>query len=128
MEIFNFDGKLLEKAERAEKKLSDVFYRNEENCRHNSLKVLKAFIDNNVSDMHLKGTTGYGYGDEGRDKADRVFADIVGAEDALVRYNFVNGTHAISTMLFGILRPGDTMLSVTGTPYDTLEQDRKSVV
>ncbi|HBH94173.1 MAG TPA: hypothetical protein DDX91_00350 [Ruminococcaceae bacterium] len=122
MEIFNFDGKLLEKAERAEKKLSDVFYRNEENCRHNSLKVLKAFIDNNVSDMHLKGTTGYGYGDEGRDKADRVFADIVGAEDALVRYNFVNGTHAISTMLFGILRPGDTMLSVTGTPYDTLEQ------
>lgn len=122
MESFNFNPKLLEKAEAAEESLQEAFYRIDEKCRHNSHKVLKAFIDNNVSEMHLKGTTGYGYGDDGRNKADRVFADIVGAEDALVRYNFVNGTHAISTMLFGILRPGDIMLSVTGTPYDTLEQ------
>ncbi len=122
MELFNFNPELMKKAENAERKSLDTFYRIEKNCRRNSQKVLKAFIDNNVSEMHLKGTTGYGYGDDGRDKADRVFADIVGAEDALVRYNFVNGTHAISTMLFGILRPGDVMLSVTGTPYDTLEQ------
>lgn len=122
MDFFNFDGKLLEKAEKAERKLLETFYRIEKNCRHNSEKVLKAFIDNNVSDMHLKGTTGYGYGDDGRDKADKVFADIMDAEDALVRYSFVNGTHAISTMLFGILRTGDLMLSVTGAPYDTLEQ------
>lgn len=122
MELFDFNSELIKKAESAESNLPDIFYRIEKNCRHNSQKVLKAFIDNNVSDMHLKGTTGYGYGDDGRDKADKVFADIVGAEDALVRYNFVNGTHAISTMLFGILRPNDIMLSVTGTPYDTLEQ------
>ena len=122
MELFNFNPELLKKAEAAERNSLNTLYRIEKNCRHNSQKVLKAFIDNNVSEMHLKGTTGYGYGDDGRDKADRVFADIVGAEDALVRYNFVNGTHAISTMLFGILRPGDIMLSVTGTPYDTLEQ------
>ena len=85
MDFFNFDGKLLEKAEKAERKLLETFYRIEKNCRHNSEKVLKAFIDNNVSDMHLKGTTGYGYGDDGRDKADKVFADIMDAEDALVR-------------------------------------------
>ena len=70
--------------------------------------------------MHLKGTTGYGYGDDGRDKLDAVFAQVLGAEDALVRHNFVNGTHAISTALFGVLRPGDLMLSLTGKPYDTL--------
>ncbi|MDE6580236.1 MAG: methionine gamma-lyase family protein [Ruminiclostridium sp.] len=122
MELFNFNPELMKKAEIAERKSLNTFYRIEKTCRHNSQKVLKAFIDNNVSEMHLKGTTGYGYGDDGRDKADRVFADIVGAEDALVRYNFVNGTHALSTMLFGILRPGDTMLAVTGAPYDTLEQ------
>ncbi|MDE6725360.1 MAG: methionine gamma-lyase family protein, partial [Ruminiclostridium sp.] len=102
MELFSFSPELMKKAETAEKKSLNTFYRIEKNCRHNSQKVLKAFIDNNVSEMHLKGTTGYGYGDDGRDKADRVFADIVGAEDALVRYNFVNGTHALSTMLFGI--------------------------
>ncbi|MDE7280147.1 MAG: methionine gamma-lyase family protein [Ruminiclostridium sp.] len=122
MQLFSFSPELMKKAETAERKSLDTFYRIEKTCRHNSQKVLKAFIDNNVSEMHLKGTTGYGYGDDGRDKADRVFADIVGAEDALVRYNFVNGTHALSTMLFGILRPGDTMLAVTGAPYDTLEQ------
>ena len=122
MELFSFSPELMKKAETAERKSLKTFYRIEKNCRHNSQKVLKAFIDNNVSEMHLKGTTGYGYGDDGRDKADRVFADIVGAEDALVRYNFVNGTHALSTMLFGILRPGDVMLAVTGAPYDTLEQ------
>lgn len=119
---FEFNQKLLDAAERAERRLISVFYRIDKNCRHNSQKVLEAFLRHNVSEMHLKGSTGYGYGDEGRDKADAVFAQIMGAEDALVRYGFVNGTHAISTALFGILRPGDVMLSVTGTPYDTLNQ------
>ncbi len=119
---FDFNEDLIKKAEIAEKKSGDSFERISEICRYNSEKVLKAFIDNGVSDMHLKGTTGYGYGDDGRDKADQVFAQALGAEDALVRYNFVNGTHAISTALFGILRPGDIILSVTGKPYDTLEQ------
>lgn len=122
MQFFDYDNDLSDIAERAENKCRESFRRIEERCRYNSEKVLKAFIDNNVSEMHLKGTTGYGYGDDGRDKADQVFAQVFGAEDALVRYSFVNGTHTISTALFGILRPGDIMLSATGAPYDTLEQ------
>lgn len=122
MQLFDFSNELLDIAERAEEKCCQPFSRIEERCRYNCEKVLKAFIDNGVSDMHLKGTTGYGYGDEGRDKADAVFAQAMGAQDALVRYGFVNGTHAISTALFGVLRPGDIMLSVTGTPYDTLNR------
>ncbi len=122
MHIFNFDKKLTEIAEKAQDKAFDSFIRIEKNCCRNSEKVLKAFIDSGVSEMHLKGTTGYGYGDDGRDKIDEVYAKAFGAEDALVRHTFVNGTHTISTALFGILRPGDTMLSVTGKPYDTLEQ------
>lgn len=91
-------------------------------CEYNGQRVLKAFIDNRVSEMHLKGTTGYGYNDDGRDKLDAVFAQVLGAEDALVRHNFVNGTHALTTALFGVLRPRDTMLSVTGMPYDTMQE------
>lgn len=83
--------------------------------------MLKAFIDNRVSEGCLKGTTGYGYGDMGRDTIDKVFAQALGGEDALVRHTFVNGTHALSTALFGVLRSGDTMLACTGKPYDTLE-------
>ena len=90
-------------------------------AEYNGERVLKAFIDNRISDIHMKGTNGYGYGDDGRDKLDAVFAQILGAEDALVRHNFVNGTHAITTALFGILRPGDELLSVTGDPYDTMQ-------
>ena len=119
---FNFDSKIISAAQKAEQKIVPAFARIEETCRLNSEKVLKAFIDNRVGDMHLKGTTGYGYGDEGRDKLDEVFASVLGAEDALVRHSFVNGTHALSTALFGVLRPNDLMLAVTGRPYDTLEQ------
>lgn len=88
----------------------------------NGQRVLKAFMDNRVGEMHLKGTTGYGYGDEGRDKLDAVFAQVLGAEDALVRHNFVNGTHAIVTSLFGVLRSGDNILFATGMPYDTVQE------
>ena len=116
---FNFDKELETTAKQAEESCAESFARIDHTARCNSEKVLKAFIDNKVGEMHLKGTTGYGYGD-GRDKLDAVFAQVLGAEDALVRHNFVNGTHAISTALFGILRPGDLMLSLTGRPYDTL--------
>ena len=119
---FNPDKELDNIALEAEEDASEAFDRIDHTARCNSEKVLKAFIDNRVGDMHLKGTTGYGYGDDGRDKLDAVFAQVLGAEDALVRHNFVNGTHAISTALFGVLRPGDLMLSLTGTPYDTLNE------
>ncbi len=122
MTEFNFSEELLTAADKAEDKTEAAFARIDEICRRNTEKVLKAFIDNGVADMHLKGTTGYGYGDDGRDKADQVFAQALGAEDALVRHGFVNGTHAISTALFGVLRPGDMLLAVTGRPYDTLEE------
>lgn len=117
---FNVEKRLENTAQKAEEIASEAFGRIEHTARCNSEKVLKAFIDNHVGDLHLKGTTGYGYGDGGRDKLDAVFAQVLGAEDALVRHNFVNGTHAISTALFGVLRPGDLMLSLTGRPYDTL--------
>ena len=83
---------------------------------------MKAFSDNRVSDSHFTATTGYGYDDIGRDTLDRVYADIMGAEDSLVRHNFISGTHTISTALFAVLRPGDKLVSVTGKPYDTLEE------
>ena len=119
---FNFDQRLLAAADAAEQKAQSAFAKIDATCRATGEKVLRSFVDNRVSDMHLKGTTGYGYGDDGRDKLDEVFAAAFGAEDALVRHGFVNGTHAISTALFGVLRPNDLMLSVTGRPYDTLEQ------
>lgn len=99
----------------------DEFKRIDEITQYNQYRMLKAFIDNGVSESHLQGSTGYGYGDRGRDVLDRVFADVFKAEDALVRHNFVCGTHALTVALFGVLRPGDTILSVTGTPYDTLQ-------
>ena len=119
---FNADKRLEDIAQRAEERCAESFARIDHTARCNSEKVLKAFIDNRVGDLHLKGTTGYGYGDAGRDKLDEVYAQILGAEDALVRHNFVNGTHALSTALFGVLRPGDLMLSLTGRPYDTLSE------
>jgi len=94
----------------------------DEISRANHAKVLNAFQTERVSSYHLQGTTGYGLGDEGRDVLDRVFARILGTEAALVRGQFVSGTHAIATALFGVLRPGDHLLSVTGHPYDTLEE------
>lgn len=87
----------------------------------NQLKVLKAFQKNQVADFHLNGSTGYGYGDTGRDVLERVWADLFCAEKALVRSNLVSGTHAIATVLFGILRPGDEAVSISGMPYDTLQ-------
>ena len=87
----------------------------------NQLKVLKAFQKNQVADFHLNGSTGYGYGDTGRDVLERVWADLFCAEKALVRSNLVSGTHALATVLFGLLRPGDEAVSISGMPYDTLQ-------
>lgn len=91
-------------------------------ARYNQLKVLKAFQNNRVSDVHFNSTTGYGYDDAGREVIDNIYAEVFGAEDALVRHNIINGTHAISLCLFAVLRPGDTLVAVTGKPYDTLEE------
>ncbi|GAA0444886.1 aminotransferase class I/II-fold pyridoxal phosphate-dependent enzyme [Lentibacillus halophilus] len=87
----------------------------------NQKRVLDAFINNHVSDTHFQSTTGYGYDDIGRETLEAVYAEIFGGEDALVRPQIVSGTHAISTTLFGLLRPGDELLYITGKPYDTLE-------
>lgn len=92
----------------------------EEVTEYNQLKVQKAFINNGISESHFVNSTGYGYGDRGRETLDKVWAEIFGAEDALVRHNFTCGTHTLATALFGVLRPGDKMLCVTGTPYDTI--------
>ncbi len=99
-----------------------AFEKIEEIKEYNQQKVLAAFIHNNVSETHFHTSSGYGYGDRGRDVLDAVYAEVFGAEDALVRHNFVSGTHALAVALFGVLRPGDTMLCITGSPYDTLEE------
>lgn len=116
------DKKLLEAAQQAEKKANPVFNDIDNTAFVNESRVLAAFQKHRISEAHLKGSTGYGYGDNGRDALDAVFADITGSEDALVRHNFVSGTHALSVALFGVLRPGDTMVSLTGKPYDTMEE------
>jgi len=120
--IFPISEKLQQLAARAEQKAKPAFERIEQIEQYNGQKVLKAFIDNNISAAHLVGTTGYGYGDIGRDALDRVFAAALGAEDALVRHTFASGTHTLTVGLFGLLRTGDTLLSITGKPYDTLEE------
>lgn len=121
-EIYNFDSRLLALAEQAEKNCFEAFYRIDQTAEYNGAKVLKAFSDNKVSEPCFYGSTGYGYGDLGRETIDKVFAQVLGTEDALVRFNFVSGTHALSVALFGVLRTGDKLVSITGKPYDTLEE------
>lgn len=121
MAFFEFSPELVKLSEKAMELCRPQFAELDRMADYNGQRVLKAFIDNKISDIHMKGTNGYGYGDDGRDRLDAVFAQILGTEDALVRHNFVNGTHAISTALYGILRPGDLLLSVTGEPYDTMQ-------
>lgn len=99
------------------------YWENVEEATHcNQLKVLQAFRKNNVSEFHLNGSTGYGYGDSGREVLEAVWADIFHAEKAMVRSNIVSGTHAIATVLFGLLRPHDKMVAISGDPYDTLQK------
>lgn len=105
-----------------EAKLSDIFKEYDGIAFNNQIKVLNAFKEHRISDIHFNSTSGYGYDDIGRDVIDKVFAEVFGAEDCIVRHNIISGTHALATALFGVLRPGDLMLSVTGKPYDTLEE------
>lgn len=111
-----------ELVKQAEKRCQPIFDRVDEIAFFNESKVLNAFQTCKISASHLSGTTGYGYDDRGREALDKVFAMIVGAEDALVRHNFVSGTHALSVCLFGVLRPGDRMVAITGKPYDTMQE------
>ena len=119
-EFFSFDERIKEASAKALAKAGKMFDEIEEITEYNQQKVLSAFINNNVCEADFSGTTGYGYGDRGREKLDRIYADAFGAEDAIVRHSFTCGTHTLAVALFGILRPGDTMLCVTGTPYDTI--------
>ena len=122
MEAFGVSRRSAELVAEAEKAISDKFKELEEISEINQLKVMRAFSDNRVSERHFMPTTGYGYDDDGRDTLDKIYAQVFGAEDALVRHNWVNGSHTLATMLYGVLRPGDTLLAITGKPYDTLEE------
>lgn len=108
--------------EQAEKDIKPYIESINDMCYKNSLKVLNAFIENGVSTYHFNSTDGYGYNDDGRDVIERVYASIFKAEDALVRTQIISGTHALTVTLFGLLRPNDILLSITGTPYDTLHE------
>ncbi|MBQ3136137.1 MAG: methionine gamma-lyase family protein [Clostridia bacterium] len=119
--MFTFSNKVCELSEKALKTAKTEFEAIDSITEYNQQKMLKAFIDNGVSENIFAESTGYGYGDRGREIIDRVFAQAVGAEDAIVRHNFTCGTHTLTVALFGILRPGDTMLCVSGRPYDTIQ-------
>ena len=120
MNYFKFNPELEKMGELAEQKAKERFSIIDGITEYNQTKVLNAFIKNRVSEMHLGTSTGYGYGDIGRDTLDQVFADCMGAEDAIVRHSFASGTHTLTVALFGILRPGDKVLVLTGRPYDTI--------
>ncbi len=119
---YGISDKIIELSEVVEEEIKPVFKQIDEVCEYNTLKVLKAFQDFQISDMHFGSTTGYGYGDVGRDTTEKVFAQVLGAEDSLVRGQFISGTHALTVTLFALLRPGDTLISITGKPYDTLDE------
>ena len=108
--------------QKCEAEVQDEFKKINEICEYNSLKVLKAFHDNNLSEVHFGETTGYGYDDIGRDVIERIYSQIFGVEDSLVRGQFISASHALNVTLFGLLRPNDTLLSICGKPYDTLDE------
>lgn len=116
------DEKIIKIVNDSEKELDKEFKKIDEICEYNSLKVLNAFWNNKLSEAHFSQTTGYGYDDIGRDVIEKIYAEIFGAEDALVRSQFISGSHALTVALFAYLRPGDTMLSISGLPYDTLHE------
>lgn len=120
MNVNDIKPEVYELARQAEEEIRPQFERVDRIAMLNTRKVMIAFQDNKVSDSCFAGTTGYGYDDLGREVLDKVYAQAFCTEAALVRIGFVNGTHALSAALFGILKPGDTLLSVTGLPYDTL--------
>ncbi len=118
--FFDIDERVIKASQEAMELCKNKFAEIEDIQEYNQQKMIKAFQNAGVRESHLSGSTGYGYDDFGREALDRVYAYVFDAEDALVRHNFVSGTHALTVALFGVLRPGDTMLSVTGMPYDTI--------
>ncbi len=108
--------------EEQEQELKDEFNIIEKNAFNNSKKVLNAFRNNNISESHFNSTTGYGYNDLGRDTIEKIFSEVLGGEDSLVRSQFISGSHALTVALFALLRPNETLLSISGTPYDTLHE------
>ena len=118
--FFNIDNKLIELDKKALERSKKQFEHIDSITEYNQLKVLKAFIKNGVSESTFAGSTGYGYDDRGREVLERVMADCMGAEDSLMRHNFVSGTHTLTVALFGVLRPGDKVICLTGRPYDTI--------
>ena len=118
--FFNIDNKLLELDKKALESAKEQFERIDSITEYNQLKVLSAFIKNGVSESYFTGSTGYGYDDKGREILEKVMADCMGAEDALMRHNFVSGTHTLTVALFGVLRPNDKVICLTGRPYDTI--------
>ena len=119
---FGIDKRILELVSKSEKKIEHIFGKYEDICAYNQYKVLDAFQKNGVSDRHFNWNTGYGYDDIGREVTEKVFAEVFKAEKAIVRTQIVNGTHALSLILSGILRPGDEIIYISGKPYDTLEE------
>ena len=119
---FGIAESILDLIDESEKQVSSHFSQLDDTMAYNQYKVLEAFQHNNIRDMHFSWNTGYGYDDPGRDAVERVYADIFHTEAALVRPTIVNGTHALTLTLMGILRPGDEMIYCTGGPYDTLEE------
>lgn len=120
MGFFKFSDELNELSASVLAECSEKFNEIDDITEYNQQLVLKAFIDNGVSESHFAGSTGYGYGDRGRDLLDEVAAQIFGTESAIISHNFVSGTHTLGVMLFGVLRPGDRVLCATGVPYDTI--------
>ena len=108
--------------EECEHKLAEKFNHIDDVAYYNQVKVIEAFKSERVAAMHFNGTTGYGYGDEGRDCLGRCYAKVFGAESAIVSPHLLSGTHSLTVALFGLLRPGDTLLCVSGMPYDTIRE------
>ena len=118
---FGISENIIKVANEVENEIKPIFEELEKNCLISSMKVLKSFQDNKVSTTDFNEVTGYGYYDGGREKLEKIYADIFNAEDALVRPQIMSGTHALTISLFGVLKYGDTMISITGEPYDTLK-------
>lgn len=120
--MLNVSDKVLKLSKQAEEDLKEIFNNVDDLCFKNSSKVLNSFIDNRISEIHFNSTSGYGYNDIGRDKIEDVFSQVLGAEDSLVRNQFISGSHALTVCLFALLRPNDVLLSISGKPYDTLDK------
>lgn len=116
------DNKIIDIVNKSENEVKEQFEKINELCEYNTRKVLEAFQDNNLSEIHFNETTGYGYNDIGRDVIEKIYAQIFKTEDSIVRGQFISASHALNVTLFAMLRPGDTMISISGKPYDTLDE------